>query len=109
MLRVYLKRIVNSAYVQLPKSSKDLPKKAGRSMEQVRANKKHAVTTPQHLAKQMNISLDKAKQIMRVTTQKGIRTAVYTIRRRYIVNHFDVHTTRLAGKWYANSISAESK
>ena len=60
-------------------------------MKRVRANNRHSVITSQHLAKQMNISLEKDNQMMRVATQKGIRTA------------------RLAGKWYVDWISAGTK
>ena len=38
--------------------------------------------TPEHIARMHNVGLDKAKQMLRVTTQKGIRTAVHPIHKR---------------------------
>jgi hypothetical protein len=57
----------------------------------------------------MGITIDKAKEMLRVTTQKGIRTAVHPISRRYCVNHLDLHSTRLAGQFYVDWLSAGTK
>ena len=57
----------------------------------------------------MNIGLEKAKKIMISTTQKGIRTAVHPISRRYRVYHLDLHTSILAGKWNVDWILAGTK
>ena len=43
---------------------------------------RHSVVTPEHLAWTLNIGLDKAKQMLRVTNQCGIRTAVRPTSRR---------------------------
>ena len=52
----------------------------------------------------MNIELEKAKQIMGVTTQKGILTALHLITRQYIVDHLDLHTDILVEKWHVDWI-----
>ncbi len=46
------------------------------------------------MARTMNIGLDKAKQMLKATTQKGIRTLVDPILRRYRINHLDLHDVR---------------
>ena len=50
----------------------------------------------------MNIGLEKVNQIIIVTTHKVIRTALRPITRWYIVDHLDLHTAILAGKWYVD-------
>ena len=56
----------------------------------------------------------KANKMMRVTTQrrefelccyyseKGIRTAVHPTRRRYRVDHLNLHSNKLKGQWYVD-------
>ena len=68
-------------------------------MKRVKYHTRHSVITAQHLARKMNIGLEKAKQTMREPTQKVIQTAVHPITRQYIVYHLDLHTARLEGKW----------
>ena len=45
--------------------------------------------------KMHGIGIDKAKQMLAATTQKGVRTAVFPINKRYRVDHLDLHRTRL--------------
>jgi ribosomal protein S25 len=75
-----------------------------RKANKVTATSKHSVITPTYLARLMGITIDKAKEMLRVTTQKGIRTAVHPISRRYRVNHLDLHSTRLAGQSYVDLV-----
>ena len=86
---VAYERMVASVRVSKPTSkrvtSKARPKSA--RMSKVVGNKRHSSITPEHLARMHNIGLDKAKQMMHVTTQKGIRTARHPIHRRYRVDH----------------------
>ena len=57
----------------------------------------------------MNIGLNKTKQMLKATTQKGIRTAVHPIHRRYQVDHIDLYSLRLVGKWYLDWMPARTK
>ena len=57
----------------------------------------------------MNIGLEKAKNMMISKTQEGIKTAVNPITRQYRVYQLDLHTSILAGKWYADWILANTK
>ena len=43
----------------------------------------HSVMAPERVADIMGVGLDKAKLLMKRTTQKGVRTAVYPMFRKY--------------------------
>ena len=88
------------------KSNLKMPHKKGRTMGKVTARNRHSKITPEHIAKLMNISLEKAKQMLRVTTQENIRTAVNPITRRYRVDHLALNTNQLGGQWYIDWVSA---
>ncbi|NCF86605.1 MAG: hypothetical protein GWQ08_13915 [Verrucomicrobiaceae bacterium] len=78
--------------------TKRLLHRANRSMSKVRANARHSSITVEHIARTMRIGIDKAKQMLKATTQKGVRTAVHPITRRYRVDHLDLHRNKLAGR-----------
>ena len=52
------------------------------TVNKVIANSRHSVVTPEYSTLTINIGLDKAKQMLRVATKRGIRKAVHPIRRR---------------------------
>jgi hypothetical protein len=58
-------------------------------------NERHSVATPEDLAQSWNIGIQTAKETVRVTTQKGIRTAIHPITRRVRVDHLHLHRQRL--------------
>ena len=106
-------RLISSVRVEYPRSKRSASKAVahgkGRTIRKMVANTRHTVLTPEHLARTLNIGLDKAKTMLKVTTQKGIRTAVHPIHRRYRVDHLDLHSTRLKGKWYVDWMPAKTK
>ena len=61
-------------------------------MKNVKSNTRHFVITEKHLARKMNIVLEKDNHMMRATAQKGIQTAVHPITRRYMLYLLDLHT-----------------
>ena len=71
-------RLVSSVRVEYPRSKRTdkqiTAHGKGRSIRKIVANTRHSVITPEHLARMLNIGLDKAKLMLHVTTQKGIRT-----------------------------------
>ena len=75
-------------------------------MKKVKYNTRQSVITAEHLACKMNIEFLNSKNIMRETTQKVIIISVHPITRRYRVDHSDLHTSILAGKWYVDWILA---
>jgi hypothetical protein len=56
-----------------------------RIVSQVASKTRHSKVTPEHLARAWNVGLDRAKETLRVTTQKGIRYSIHPIHRRYPV------------------------
>jgi hypothetical protein len=58
-----------------------------RVVSEVASSSRHSSATPEHLARAWNIGLEKAKDTLRVTTQKGLRFAIHPIHRRYRVDH----------------------
>ena len=92
---VCYERLINSVTVNSFQHSKSTPNKEGRTTKKVKANTRHSIITAEHLARNMNIGLERSTQMMTSTTQKGLRIAVHPITRRYIVDHLDLHTVRL--------------
>ena len=91
-------RLVSSVRVTYPRSKRASSKANGkrpRKANKALSNARHSIVTPEHLARTLTIGLDKAKQMLRVTTQKGIRTATHPIHRQYRVDHLDLHSSRL--------------
>ena len=106
-------RHVSSVKVTYPSSKRSggKPKaaKGPRCVDKTRSFTRHSVITPEHVSRMHNVGLDKAKQMLRVTTQKGIRTAVHPIHRGYRVDHLDLHAARLKGTWYVDWMHARTK
>ena len=65
------------------KSKANMVCKKGASRKVVK-NLRHSVMTPEYPARTLNIGLDKAKQMIRLTTHRGICTEVRLIIRIYI-------------------------
>ena len=106
-------RFLSSVRVTYPiskrKEENDGAKRPARKANKAISNSRHSIITPEHIVRTLNIRLDKAKQMLRVTTQKGIRTAVHPIHRKYRVDHLDLHSSRIQGKWYVDWMSAKTK
>ena len=65
-------RLINYVTVNSSRHGKSPPKRGFRTMKEVKANTRHSVIKAEHLASKMNIGLEKAKKMMRTTTQKVI-------------------------------------
>ena len=63
-------------------------------MRKVTANSRHSSVTPERLMQLHGIGIDKAKQMLTVTTQKGIGTATHPIHKRYRLDHLNLHGDR---------------
>ena len=73
-----------------------------RTVNKVVAKKRHSVVTPKYLAQILNIGLDKQKQMLWVTTQRGICMAVHLIIRRYRTYHLNLLCKFISGRWYVD-------
>ena len=72
------------------------------------ANSRYSVVTPEYLARTLNIGLDKSKQMLLVTNQCGICTAMHPISRRYRTYHLGLLRKCISVRWYVDwMISAE--
>ena len=67
------------------------------------------MVTTEHLAWKLNIGFDKANQMLRVATQRVICTAVHQFRRRYRIDHLDLHCKYISGRWYVDWMPAATK
>ena len=67
------------------------------------------MVTPEHLARTLNIGLDKANQMIRIATQCVICTAVHHFSRRYRIDHLDLHCKYISGRWYIDWIPASTR
>ena len=92
-------RLVSSVRVTYPTSKRkqenDGAKRPARKANKAISNSRHSTITPEHLACTLNIGIDKANQMLKVTAQKGIRTAAHPIHRKYRVDHLDLHLSRI--------------
>ena len=79
------------------------------TVNKVVENSRHSVMKLDHLAQTLNIGLDKAKQIIRVTTQCRIRTAVHHMIRRYKIDSLDLCRIYISGIWYVYWMLSEIK
>jgi hypothetical protein len=80
-----------------------------RHMEKLQSKTRHSQFGPEHVATVFGVSLSTAKNILNVTTQKGIRHAVTPLTRRYRVDHIHLHHTYLAGKWTLDHVESRYK
>ena len=100
---------VNVHSVRPRKDGKEKATRGPRTMSKVIANTRHSVITAEHIARTFNIGLNKAKETLRVTTKKGVRTAQYPLTRRYRVDHLNLHRNYLRGKWYVDWMPSATK
>ncbi len=80
-----------------------------RHMEKLHSKIRHSQFSPEHIATIFGVSLGTAKNILTVTTQKGIRHAVTPLTRQYRVDHIHLHHTYLAGKWTLDHVESKYK
>ena len=70
---------------------------------------RHSVISAENMSKKWKIGIETAKRTMQVTTQRGIRTAMHPITRRYRVDHLQLHKNRLNSHFYCDSLVARTK
>ena len=88
-------RLMSSVRVVYPTSkrarAKSIAVKRSHSVRKVRSNTRHSVITPEHIARMHQVGLDKAKEMLKATTQKGFWTAIHPIHKRYRADHLNLH------------------
>ena len=68
------------------------------------SSERHSSITAENLSRKWNIGIDTAKKTLQVTTQRGIRTAVHPLHRRYRVDHLHLNRRRLNGNWFMDTL-----
>ena len=81
------------------KSKSKMAHKKG-TVRKVVAKSMYSVLTPEYLARTLDIGLDKANQMLRVTTKHRISTTVNPIRRIYKAYHLDLCCKNISGRWH---------
>ena len=72
-------------------------------------NEHHSKVMPEELSRKWSIGLQTANDTLRVTTQKGIRTAIHPMTQRVRVDHLHLHRQRLRGTWYTDTLLSKVK
>jgi hypothetical protein len=80
-----------------------------RRVHGVITNDRHSKVTPEELSRKWNIGLQTVRDTLKVTTQKGIRTAIHPMSRRVRVDHLHLHRQRLRGTWYTDMLLSKVK
>ena len=72
------------------------------------SKERHPVVSAESIADRWSIGMNNAKQTYKVTTQKGVRSAILPLSRRYRADrHFNRPT--LKGKWYTDYMFGRTK
>ena len=73
------------------------------------AGRRHTSTTPECISDVFGVSLDTAKQMLQVTTQHGIRSTVYPLRRWYRMDLLSLKYCRLNTTMYTDMMHFKVK
>ena len=73
---------VKIAYKPKQQVLKSLPHEKRPVMQKMVANTRHSIITPKHVARVIDMSLDTAKHVRKLTTQQDICTAVHPLHLR---------------------------
>ena len=79
-----------------------------RKISSVITNDRHSKATPEELARKWSIGIQTAKDTVRVTTQRGIRTAVHPMTWRVRVDHLNLHRQHFRGTWYTDTLLSKT-
>ncbi len=67
-------------------------------------SERHSSVMVENLSCKWNIGLETTKQTLQVTTQRGIKTAVHPLHRRYRADHLHLNRRRLNGDWFTDTL-----
>ena len=79
------------------------------TVRQMASRTRHSVVSPERIQEIFGVGREKSLHLIRVTTQKGIRTALHPVHRRYRVDHLDLHRHRLRGPFQMDWMTARVK
>ena len=79
------------------------------TVNKVIVNSSNSVVILDYFTRTLNIGLYKVKQMLHVTTECGIRTAMNPISRRNRTNNVDLRRKYISGRWYVDWMPAATK
>jgi hypothetical protein len=100
MLPLILSSVRVATY--LPETPQDI----SQNVSAIRSIKtRHSVVSPEELSKKWRVGVNTARQTLKTTTQRGIRTAVQPPTRRHCTNHFSLRHRCLDAQFYSDTKS----
>ena len=73
------------------------------------SQKRHSQTSPEQLSERWNIGLTQAKKTLQVTTQKGVRSAILPLSRRYRTDRMFNQRKLRGQKFYTDTLFGKTK
>ena len=70
---------------------------------------RHSIVSPEELSRKWRVGNNTARETLKATTQRGIRTAVHPLTRRYRTDHFLLRYRRLNTQFYSDTVFATTK
>ena len=86
-----------------------LPNHYSIRVSEIASKTRHSVHSPEEVSRKFNIGIERAKETLKVTTQKGIRHAVHPLHRRYRFNHMQFNRKSLNEQFYCYHLVAKTK
>ena len=68
------------------------------------SNTRHSVITPEEVSRKLNIWIEKVKDNLRVTTQKGIRNVLHPLHHIYRVDNTQLNRKRINPQFYTDHL-----
>ena len=78
-------------------------------ISEVASNTRHSGHTPREVSRKFDIGIERAKETIKVTMQKGIHHAVHPLHHRYHVYHMQFNRKRLNVQFYCDHLEAKTK
>lgn len=76
-------------------------------VSEIQSTERHSRHTPESVSRKWQIGLETARKVIRVTTQKGVRTALHPLTRRYRVDHIDLYRRKLDVQVYTDNLKSK--
>ena len=80
-----------------------------RMISEVASKTRHSGHTPEEVSRKFNIGIERSKETIKVTTQKGIHHAVHPLHHRYHVDHMQFNRKRLNVQFYCDYLESKTK
>ena len=95
---------LSTCYTQDPSEERVLSKVYTKSVST--RDTRHSKVTPAEVSRTLGIGLETATKTLNMTTQRGIRTAIHPITRRYRVDHLALNRKRLNDTFHTDTLKA---